>query len=30
LHLRLESIDGLNVGQQALDFALVFGPEDLA
>jgi hypothetical protein len=30
LHLSFESIDGLNLGHQALDFALILGPEDLA
>jgi len=29
LHRRLERIDGLDLRQQALDLALVFGPEDL-
>ena len=30
LHLRLEGVNRLHVGQQSLDLALVFGPEDLS
>ena len=29
LHLRLKRIDGLDLRHQALEFALVLGPEDL-